>query len=296
MCWMTLHELSPLGMQNSIVVGDEFSEGSLAAYDEHLHAQVFPPRNKPSVKELVADGHAKAHVKCSDPSAHQSRPRKDGKHKPYGHGWFMIVNPQNLQVLAVSCMHKPGGNEVVKYSLARILPMYKHVDCFVLDRNCAFMPHAKDDKTFKQIRFAHWPLPQQRTQEKLQVQPRLRASPGQAFCSRAGLRVVSQLRTHPQRSHCSSARIEGALLLQAAQPSSAQQEGGLPQPFRPEEEQALSQAVPLCQLQEACCQPQEACFQPQEACCLLPEACHQAREVEACCFRRLPSSERGAFP
>ncbi|CAJ1401529.1 unnamed protein product [Effrenium voratum] len=84
---------------------------------------------------------------------HPGKPRKNGKGKPYGHGWFMIVDPKNLQVLSVSCMSKPENNEVVKDSLLKILPMYKKVNCFVLDRNCAFMPQALEVKEFKQVKY-----------------------------------------------------------------------------------------------------------------------------------------------
>ena len=65
----------------------------------------------------------------------------------------MIVDPKNLQVLSVSCMSKPENNEVVKDSLLKILPMYKKVNCFVLDRNCAFMPQALEVKEFKQVKY-----------------------------------------------------------------------------------------------------------------------------------------------
>ncbi|CAJ1407201.1 unnamed protein product [Effrenium voratum] len=153
MYWAALQELSSLGINQPIEIGNELSEISLAAYDKHLHSKVFPPRNKASVTELVGDGHAKVHVKCSEVAPHQGKPRKNGKGKPYGHGWFMIVDPKNLQVLSVSCMSKPENNEVVKDSLLKILPMYKKVNCFVLDRNCAFMPQALEVKEFKQVKY-----------------------------------------------------------------------------------------------------------------------------------------------
>ena len=153
MYWAALQELSSLGINQPIEIGNELSEISLAAYDKHLHSKVFPPRNKASVTELVGDGHAKVHVKCSEVAPHQGKPRKNGKGKPYGHGWFMIVDPKNLQVLSVSCMSKPENNEVVKDSLLKILPMHKKVNCFVLDRNCAFMPQALEVKEFKQVKY-----------------------------------------------------------------------------------------------------------------------------------------------
>ncbi|CAJ1352020.1 unnamed protein product [Effrenium voratum] len=130
MYWAALQELSSLGINQPIEIGNELSEISLAAYDKHLRSKVFPPRNKASVTELVGDGHAKVHVKCSEVAPHQGKPRKNGRGKPYGHGWFMIVD-----------------------SLLKILPMYKKVNCFVLDRNCAFMPQALEVKEFKQVKY-----------------------------------------------------------------------------------------------------------------------------------------------
>ena len=41
-------------------------------------------------------------MKCGNTTQHQGRPRKNGKSKPYGHGWFMLVNPKDLRVLGVT--------------------------------------------------------------------------------------------------------------------------------------------------------------------------------------------------
>ena len=56
----------------------------------------------------------------------QGRPRKDAKLKPYGHGWFMLINPRELRILAVTCMDKPQGNAIVRQSLLKVLPKYRN--------------------------------------------------------------------------------------------------------------------------------------------------------------------------
>ena len=84
---------------------------------------------------------------------HQGHPRKNGKSKPYGHGWFMLVNPKDLRVLGVTCMEKAENNPVVRGSLLKILSKYKNLDGFVMDRACGFAPSVKTDQALKQIKF-----------------------------------------------------------------------------------------------------------------------------------------------
>lgn len=92
-------------------------------------------------------------VMPSSETTHQGKPHGNGKQKPYGHGWFMIVNPKNLRIVSVSCVRKPEGNEVAKSALLNILPIYKRVNCFVLHRSCALLPRASRNPAFKQIKY-----------------------------------------------------------------------------------------------------------------------------------------------
>ena len=98
MYWLVLQELYVLDLHKEIIIGEELTPDSLRAYDEHLHDQVFPPskHRRAQVNEIVGDGHVKVHVKCacSEPPKHKGRPRKNGAAKPYGNGWFMLVNPR----------------------------------------------------------------------------------------------------------------------------------------------------------------------------------------------------------
>jgi hypothetical protein len=77
----------------------------------------------------VGDGHVKVHIKCACHSSpkHKGRPRKNGIAKPYGNGWFMLVNPTNLRVLAVSCMDMPESNPVVRETLVKALQGREYV-------------------------------------------------------------------------------------------------------------------------------------------------------------------------
>ena len=152
-----MQELYVLDLHKEIIIGEELTPDSLRAYDEHLHDQVFPPskHRRAQVNEIVGDGHVKVHVKCAcgEPPKHKGRPRKNGAAKPYGNGWFMLVNPKNLRILAVTCMDKPEDNAVVRETLAKALPYYKNLSAFILDRACAFVPSAAHDSTLKQIKY-----------------------------------------------------------------------------------------------------------------------------------------------
>ena len=87
-----------MDLHKEIIIGEELTPDSLRAYDEHLHDKVFPPskHRRAQVNEIVGDGHVKVHVKraCGEPPKHKGRPRKNGAAKPYGNGWFMLVNPR----------------------------------------------------------------------------------------------------------------------------------------------------------------------------------------------------------
>ncbi|CAE7162509.1 unnamed protein product [Symbiodinium necroappetens] len=106
----------------------------------------YPPH------DFCCDGHAKAHVKCDSlDKKHPGKPRANGKRKPYGYGWFMAVDPRTLRVLGVSCLDQPEGDEVMDGILTRLLPKYPLLDGIVLDRACAFLPHAKRTREFAQV-------------------------------------------------------------------------------------------------------------------------------------------------
>ena len=151
--WLALCELHPLGLHEGLIIGAEISEDALKKYDEYLHKHVFPPRKKSSITELVGDGHAKVHLKCGQGYTHQGRPRKDGKEKPYGHGWFMLVNPKNLCIVSVAPMHKPENSAIVETSLLKVLPTYPKLDGFVMDRVCGFKLSSKGAAACTQIKY-----------------------------------------------------------------------------------------------------------------------------------------------
>ena len=133
MYWLDIQELYPLGLHTNIIIGQDISEKFLLAYDAYLQTKVYTPKNKNKVKDLVGDGHAKVHMTCGSDHTHQGCPRKNEKAKPYGHGWFILVNPQDLRVLGVSCMKQPENNDVAEMSLEKVIPLYKQCDGFVMD-------------------------------------------------------------------------------------------------------------------------------------------------------------------
>ena len=96
MYYLAIQELSEIGMHKTIHIGQEISSKALKTYDDYLHDKVFPPPTsaRSKVTEFVMDGHAKVHEKCAGAGNHAGKPRKNGKTKPYGHGWFMALDPQ----------------------------------------------------------------------------------------------------------------------------------------------------------------------------------------------------------
>ena len=156
MYWLALQELSLIGCEKDIVIGDEISEAALRKYDDYVHKVAFPPKKRASVTELVGDGHSKVHIKCGETTTHAGRPRKDGSLKPFGHGWFMLVNPQDQRILCVVAMDKPENNPVVQKSLEKVLPLYQKVNGFIMDRVCGFAPTHASKKSLSQIKY--WSL------------------------------------------------------------------------------------------------------------------------------------------
>ncbi|OLQ13370.1 hypothetical protein AK812_SmicGene2621 [Symbiodinium microadriaticum] len=153
MSWVAVQELYPLQLHLSIKIGDEITPQALRAYHQHLHLKVFPPNRKSTVKELVADGHQKVHIKCANSRQHAGKPPSHGRIKPFGHGWFMLVHPRDLRILAVKSMCVPENNAILHDSLLEILPLYKNLDGVIMDRACGFLPTAQADKNLKQIKY-----------------------------------------------------------------------------------------------------------------------------------------------
>ena len=65
----------------------------------------------------------------------------------------MLIDPKTGRILATLTQMKPEGNEVAAEALLKILPTYKKVDLFILDRACAFMPGAKHMKGLQQLKY-----------------------------------------------------------------------------------------------------------------------------------------------
>ena len=124
MYWVALQELHPLNLHLGIAVGKEISASAFQAYHRYLHEKILPPKRKTTVKELVADGHQKVHIKCANSRPHAGKPPAHGRMKPFGHGWFMLVHPRDLRILAVKSMAVPENNDILRDTLSEILPLY----------------------------------------------------------------------------------------------------------------------------------------------------------------------------
>ena len=153
MTWVAIQDLHPLQLHLDIIIGNEITPAALQAYHRHIHQTVLPPKRKGTVKEIVADGHQKVHIKCANARKHSGKPPKHGRVKPFGHGWFMLVHPRDLRILAVRSMVVPENNEILHESLLEILPLYKNLDGVIMDRACGFLPTAKANKEMKPIKF-----------------------------------------------------------------------------------------------------------------------------------------------
>ena len=117
MYWIAVHELEAFGKERDIIIGNEISESSLRAYEHHLQCTCFLHPRPSTVHEIVADGHAKVHVKCDNVLRHSGKPKADKRIKPYGHGWFMLVHPKNLRILWARAMEAPEGNDILETAL-----------------------------------------------------------------------------------------------------------------------------------------------------------------------------------
>ena len=73
---------------------------------------------------MIGDNHTKAYIKCSKIPNHKGRPRASGEAKPYGYKWFMIMNPENPNILAMMRMGEVEDNQMAINTLERILRKY----------------------------------------------------------------------------------------------------------------------------------------------------------------------------
>ena len=74
MYFIALSEYPAASVPMSFAVGHEVTSQSIEAYDQYVHNQAFPPPNKRTIHEIVCDGRAKVHVKCT--SLHKKHPGK----------------------------------------------------------------------------------------------------------------------------------------------------------------------------------------------------------------------------
>ena len=146
MYYTALHGLAPLGLRQEIVLGNEISPEILRQYETHVLEHVLPALKRAKVSAVVADGHSKVHIKCASALAHAGKPCKDrdGKAKPYGHGWFMEVSPDDRLILWAKPMCKPEENDSLDEAINYILPMYRNLDGVVVDRACGFLKRAQE--------------------------------------------------------------------------------------------------------------------------------------------------------
>ena len=180
MYYYAVKELEEVDLHKTIVIGDEISAQALAAYDRHLHQNVYPPADRSSIKEVVGDGHMKVAGRCPGASGkHSGRPAKSmkrtmkttkcmmdrtsmkatmkvkkvmkQKRDRRSNGWFMLCDPRTQRVLCVTQMLSPECNATVKTALMKVLPIYYKCDTFVYDRNCSFAPKAQYDPNFQQL-------------------------------------------------------------------------------------------------------------------------------------------------
>ena len=125
----------------------------LGYYFTYFWGPGMPSKKKDAVHEVVCDGHSNVHVKCASSHTHQGKPRKDGSKKPYGHGWFMVVNPVDKRILWAKPMNKPEGNDILNEGLTAVVPSYENQNCVVVARACGFLPDVQNQKCWKQVNY-----------------------------------------------------------------------------------------------------------------------------------------------
>eukprot|EP00438_Fugacium_kawagutii_P027957 Skav210836 [mRNA] locus=scaffold543:17052:17576:- [translate_table: standard] len=65
----------------------------------------------------------------------------------------MLVDPKTSRVVSVVSQDVPENNAVVSESLLKVLPLYKKVDLYIMDRACHYMPEAKATKGLEQLKY-----------------------------------------------------------------------------------------------------------------------------------------------
>ena len=106
-----IHELVRLDLHLKIILGNEVTPGILSKYEQHVLQNIHPAKQKAKVAEVVRDRHAKVHIKCSS-SYTADQPGNEESSKPYGHGWFMIVNLTDTRISWAKPMLKLEGNKM----------------------------------------------------------------------------------------------------------------------------------------------------------------------------------------
>lgn len=136
--YMTLKEFELVDMEEKIVVGDEVSQEAIDKYIAHCHREAFPPEDTSSVCELVGDGHEKVMAKLTGHCFQipKRRGRGGGVEKPYGNGWFMVMDPKSSRIVSAIPMINPENNAIVTQSLESILDLYPNCNAYIMDRNC----------------------------------------------------------------------------------------------------------------------------------------------------------------
>ena len=156
---MALKEFKAIGEHDKIEIGNEVTDAPLKRYDNYLHDSIYPPTDRSSVKEIVADGHQKVSVGCQGKTRCRKRNKKlknkvkKGNGCKRGKGWFMIVDPKSQRIVSVREQTQPENNAIVEASLERVLPLYKECDAFIMDRVCKFAPQASKKTSLKQIKY-----------------------------------------------------------------------------------------------------------------------------------------------
>jgi len=65
----------------------------------------------------------------------------------------LISDPVSNRILSVEQMLEPENNAITFKTLEKIIPDYKNVDCFILDRCCKVVDQGKTRPLLKQIKF-----------------------------------------------------------------------------------------------------------------------------------------------
>ena len=161
--YLAIRELSAIGMEKQITVGDEITADVYEKLNKHYHEHVLKPDNSGAIDLVVGDGNAKVLTRCgADTQAKKKesmkrtgRPRKHKKAKPsnMSHGWYMMVVPTG-QIVQISQMLDPEDHEIVTHALESTVERFPNLNCFVYDRACAYAPKNKTRAAFKKIK--HW--------------------------------------------------------------------------------------------------------------------------------------------